>query len=189
LPSEFAHYLTWLSAQPPIRSYVEIGVEAGGSFITTIEYLRRFHPLHTAIGVDPQLSPTVHEYVSRTGGVHFIAGTQASPELHALVDGLKQVDLIFIDGDHSHAAVRADWNFARRFAAQVAFHDIAAENLPGVQALWAEIEAVHRETHTFIQRSWQPNLWAGLGVVKLASRRKRRWSKWGRPRMARAPSV
>lgn len=173
-PSEFARYLTWLATRPPIRTYVEIGIEAGGSFITTIEYLRRFHPLHTAIGVDPWLSPAVNEYVSRTGGVHFVAGTQESERLRQLVEGVGQIDLMLIDGDHSHAAVRADWIYAQSIARLVAFHDIAAKNLHGVKSLWAEIKATHSKTTAFVERDVRPNLWAGLGVVELASSATRR---------------
>ncbi len=167
-PDEFARYLTWLSKRPPIRSYLEIGVEAGGSFIATVEYLRRFHPLRLAVGVDPYQSPAVRDYVARTDGVYFVAGTQGSDELRALVNRFGSLDLILIDGDHSPDAVRADWHFARAHGRAVAFHDIAAECLPGVTSLWSEIRSAYSQTQEFIDSSWKPNLWAGIGVVDLA---------------------
>src|SRR5438270_7431754 len=39
-PNQFAPYLLFLS-QKNIRSYVELGVFSGGTFIVTIEYLKR----------------------------------------------------------------------------------------------------------------------------------------------------
>jgi hypothetical protein len=168
-PNEFARYLVWLAARPPIRSYLEIGVESGGSFITTTEYLRRFHPLRAAIGLDPVLSPPVFDYVSRSDGVHFIQGTQASEELRWLIEQLGEVDLVFIDGDHSPDAVRADWEFARSHSRYVAFHKIMAKNRPGVTSLWEEIRSTHPKNWEFVDSRWRPNLGAGIGAVELQS--------------------
>jgi hypothetical protein len=166
-PREFARYLVWLSGRPPIHSYLEIGVESGGSFITTIEYLRHFHPLRTAIGVDPVMSPPVFDYVSRTSGVHFVQGTQTCEDLRWLMDEVGVIDLVLIDGDHSAAGVRADWGFARPRARCVAFHDIVAKNLPGVATLWSEIRSSYPKTWEFVDSKWRPNLWAGIGAVDL----------------------
>lgn len=167
-PNELAAYLVWLATRPPIRSYLEIGVESGGSFIATIEYLRRFHPLSLAIGVDPNLSSPVRDYVTRTDGAYFLIGTQASNELRGLVEKAGGIDLIFIDGDHSHEGVRADWRFARECGRYVAFHDVAAECLPGVMSLWSEIRSAYVQTVDFVDADWKPNRWAGIGLVDLA---------------------
>jgi hypothetical protein len=166
-PNEFARYLVWLAARPPIRSYLEIGVESGGSFIATTEYLRRFHPLRVAIGVDPVLSPPVFDYVSRSDGVYFIQGTQASDDLRWLIEQVGGLDLVFIDGDHSPDGVRADWEFTRSRSRCVAFHDIVAESLPGVASLWKQIRSTHSKTWEFVDSEWRPNLWAGIGAVDL----------------------
>ncbi len=165
-PDEFAEYLVWLSKRPPIRSYLEIGVESGGSFITTIEYLKRFHPLGLAIGVDPWYSPTVQEYVCRTGGVQFVRGTRYAPELGRLVDDIGLLDLVLIDGDHSAEGVRADWQFARSRSRYIAFHDIAA-NIPGIRSLWAEIRSTQTRTHEFLSRRSGASPWMGIGVVDM----------------------
>ena len=34
-----------------IRSYIEVGVGRGGTFIVTVEYLNRFHPIERAVAV------------------------------------------------------------------------------------------------------------------------------------------
>lgn len=165
-PVEFARYLTWLALQPPIRSYMEIGVEAGGSFITTVEYLRRFHPLVFAVGVDPRLSATVGDYVARSNGTFFIRGTRDSRELRSLIERVGQIDLTLIDGDHSDEAVRADWEFARRHSRYVAFHGIVSP-CEGVRQLWSEIHRSYRRTPDFSERRDGRDEW-GLGLVDLA---------------------
>ena len=166
-PNQFAPYLAWLATQPSIRSYVEIGVNMGGSFIATVEYLRRFHPLALAIGVDPWQSPPVRDYVTWTAGVRFVAGTRTSDDLQRLVAQAGVIDLVLIDGDHSHDAVRADWEFARSCSRYVAFHDIATDAFPGVQSLWAEIRSNYRRTYEFVDQYPLYENRAGIGVVDL----------------------
>ncbi|HEY3969129.1 MAG TPA: class I SAM-dependent methyltransferase [Planctomycetaceae bacterium] len=167
-PNQFAPYLTWLAKQPPLRSYLEIGVNEGGSFITTVEFLRRFHPLTVAIGVDPRVSPPVRDYVGRTAGISFVQGNRSSPELARRVTEEMRIGLVFIDGEHSGASVRADWEFARRFARYVAFHDIATDSFPDVGSLWREIRATYRTTCEFVEQYDVPLSCGGIGVVDLA---------------------
>jgi hypothetical protein len=167
-PNQFASYLTWLATRPPIQSYMEIGVDAGGSFITSVEYLRRFHPLRLAIAVDPRLTAPIRDYAARTAGVRLVEGTSSSDELRSLVGRTGAVDLVFIDGDHAHDAVRADWDFASRFARYVALHDVASDIFPGVQSLWTEIRSAYCKTQEFVQEYSACSPGFGLGVVDLA---------------------
>ncbi|HEX3449570.1 MAG TPA: hypothetical protein VHS97_15045 [Isosphaeraceae bacterium] len=167
-PNQFSPYLVWLARQPPIRSYVEIGVNEGGSFITTVEYLRRFHPLSLAIAVGPYLSPRVHDYVRRTAGTHFVAGNRSSQELRELVAAERGIGLTFIDGEHFGTSVRADWEFARSCTRYVAFHDIATNMFPDVTSLWAEIRATYKKTYEFVAQYRCLDSCAGIGVVDSA---------------------
>lgn len=53
-------------------------------------------------------------------------------------------DLLFIDGDHSYASVRADWDNYGPMVAEggvVAFHDILPRSGYGVSQLWGELKA------------------------------------------------
>jgi precorrin-6B methylase 2 len=50
-PNQFSKYLAELAAHPVDR-YLEIGVRHGGTFVITVEYLSRFHPVREAIAVD-----------------------------------------------------------------------------------------------------------------------------------------
>jgi predicted O-methyltransferase YrrM len=66
---------------------------------------------------------------SRNGSVHFLQSL--SVEALASWDGTS-LDLVFIDGDHSYEAVRADWEGWSKFVrpnGAVAFHD--AISAPG----------------------------------------------------------
>src|ERR1700682_4726464 len=62
-PTQFSKYLTQLS-HLKIRSYLEIGIRHGGSFVTTAEYLHRFHSLDFAVGVDLIACPSMAGYHS-----------------------------------------------------------------------------------------------------------------------------
>jgi hypothetical protein len=99
--------------------------------------------------------------------VHFILGTQANDELRWLIEQVGGLDLVFIDGDHSPDSVSADWEFARSRSRCIGFHDIVAENLPGVTSLWEEIRSTYPKTWEFVDSDWRPNLWAGIGAVDL----------------------
>jgi hypothetical protein len=167
-PNQFAQYLVWLANQPPIRSYVEIGVNEGGSFITTVEFLRRFHPLCAAIAVDPWISPRVHDYVVRTAGTRYVAADRLSQELRELVAVEGRIGLTLIDGEHFATGVRADWEFARSCTRYVAFHDIATNMFPDVRSLWSEIRATYKKTYEFVAQYPGPDSCAGIGVVDLA---------------------
>src|SRR4029077_13792201 len=50
-PGQFSKYLEQLS-KLRVRSYLEIGIRHGGSFVTTVEFLDRFSPLEFAVAVD-----------------------------------------------------------------------------------------------------------------------------------------
>lgn len=74
-------------------------------------------------------------------------------------------DVVFIDGDHSAAGVRNDWELYSQIARKVVFHDIVpwtptpAEEAEryygrGVYELWEQIKLTHR-TYQFIDPSSQ----------------------------------
>lgn len=55
----------------------------------------------------------------------------------------RRVDFLFIDGDHSYAGVRADfelWSPLVRSRGIVAFHDVRPDHPEGVPQLWAELK-------------------------------------------------
>jgi hypothetical protein len=77
-------------------------------------------------------------------------------------------DAVLIDGDHSYAGVKRDWeNYGPMARRIVAFHDIAEEHVTRsgfrveVPRLWREIKATGADTREFIA----PGSKMGIGVV------------------------
>lgn len=69
-------------------------------------------------------------------------------------------DLAFIDGDHSEAGCRADWELCKGLGIPViALHDVLADGDPGVRKVWAEVCA--RYPHVLIER---PKMMAPVGA-------------------------
>lgn len=168
-PNEFAEYLVWLANRSPIRAFLAVGVDCGGSFIVMAEFLRRFHPLQHAIALDPILAAPVQDYVIRTPGTHFVQATQDSEQLRWLVNHIGGVDLVFIDSNQTEHSARAVWEFARQSSRYVAFHEMASNSLQDVKSLWQEIQSTYFNTHKFVDLSSRIQPGWGIGVVDLAS--------------------
>jgi len=82
----------------------------------------------------------------------------------------KIIDVLFIDGDHSYAGVKQDFEFYSKLVRPgglVLFHDIAhhrpADNCH-VDQLWAELRPRY-ESREFIENSDQG--WAGIGLIRM----------------------
>jgi hypothetical protein len=147
-PNQLAPYLVTLSRYP-IRRYLEIGVLRGGTFMTTVEYLDRFHPLERAWGVDLFHSVPVYRYLPRQRKARMVRTRSGTPEFRRKVEQWRP-DLVLIDADHSYAAVRADFESVHGVANMVAFHDITDSASPGVTKLWAELREQHGDVYDFV---------------------------------------
>jgi cephalosporin hydroxylase len=139
-PCQLAPYLVFLSTQR-IRRYMEIGVQHGGTFVTTVEYLDRFCPIERALAVDVLNVHSLYRYERMRRGARFVRQDTASQEFARTVEREEPFDLVLIDGDHSYAAVRADWELIRPHTRIVAFHDIVDHLSPGVVQLWSELRS------------------------------------------------
>lgn len=78
----------------------------------------------------------------------------------------RKLDLLFIDGDHSYAGVRKDFEMYMplvRSGGLVAFHDIA-QDMPGIEVikLWKEIKDNYKHAE-FVNRT--DNDLMGIGVL------------------------
>jgi predicted O-methyltransferase YrrM len=176
---EILSFLAWLREWQP-RTVVEIGVARGGTtylLTTCVPSLRRM------IGVDffPRNQALLQRLRSPEVSLVYACGSSRSPEVLAKVKKLlggAPVDLLFIDGDHSYAGVKADWeNFTPlvRPGGWAALHDImpperksdgTAQNGFAVEVdrFWRELQAKHI-SKTFVE---QPSQFGyGIGVVQL----------------------
>jgi cephalosporin hydroxylase len=172
-PHQFAAYLRFL-ADKPVASYVEIGTADGGSFATTIAYLEATrHVIERALAIDPQYAPGVARLARRHPSVEYLQARSGDPAAHAELRK-RSWDLIFIDGDHSYASCRADFELAQSVRARmIALHDIVDAGCPDVQRVWQEIREHHADEYEFEEftqqypdvTDWSLNTHFGIGVA------------------------
>ena len=96
-----------------------------------------------------------------------IVGSSTDPDVQRKAREAGPFDVVFIDGDHSYAGAKADWEFAISLRPPlIAFHDIAdaiKHRNEGchVDRLWSEIKnAGHRTDEKIVGCGW-----GGIGIV------------------------
>jgi hypothetical protein len=149
-PIQFGPYLRHLSRYN-IRSYIELGVRHGGTFVITIEYLRRFGPLDRALGVDTRDSPGVCRYARETAGVSFVRANTHSAEFRELLAAHLPVDLVLIDGDHSEEGCWQDFCLVSDAASVIVFHDIVGQRNPDVGKVWQRVRRTRADEFEFVE--------------------------------------
>lgn len=138
-PVQFSKYLALLSTLK-IESYLEIGVRHGGTFVITVEYLKKFGTLKKAVGVDLGYSPSVVAYSKTLDGVRFFQADSQTERFSDLLKKEQDFDLVLIDGNHEEAECRYDYEVVKDRAGIIVLHDIVSIICPGVQNLWREIK-------------------------------------------------
>lgn len=166
-PIQFGPFLAEMT-RANVRSYLEVGVEHGGTFAITVEVLRRFELRH-ALAVDLGPMPLLMRRWSRPEA-DFVAVNSHTPAFIELVQERGPFDLALIDGDHSEAGVRADFEAVRPHARMLAFHDIVQSyGFPGVGRVWRAIREEHAaeyDFHEFVEQYPElPGLRLGIGLA------------------------
>jgi hypothetical protein len=147
-PCQLAPYLVLLS-ELGIRRYLEVGVQHGGTFVVTTEYLGRFAGVERAIAVDLLDVPDIRRYGRTRPGVRMLRRDTSTRAFRRLMARAGPFDLALIDADHSREAVARDWETVRPHARVVALHDIVDALCPGVCETWAEIRRRHADEYEF----------------------------------------
>ncbi len=137
-PSQFSKYLVYLSGKQ-IKTYLEIGCRHGGTFIITVEYLKRFNHLQVACAMDIEESEIMLEYKRKESTVAYALISSLSKEGKHLIQQVRW-DLALIDGDHGYEACSSDYDTVRDHARLIALHDIVSDVCPGVKQLWQELK-------------------------------------------------
>lgn len=179
IESEFLRFLEIVARERP-ATVLEIGTATGGSIallcraaaddarLVTLELMR--HPLgaRSPLGLFCRGSARGRQRV-----VPLIGTDSHDPAVRAEVErqlGGRPVDVLFVDGDHSYAGVRADFELYRdlvRSGGLVAFHDIVPgpeASVGGVPRFWQEIRGAY-EAQELVE-SWEQGGF-GIGVLRM----------------------
>jgi predicted O-methyltransferase YrrM len=125
-PNQFAPYLAHV-ASLGVRSYLEIGVRHGGTFLITTELLKP----ERAVGVDIDRVPALSE--------HEVLQADSRSRRFRRLARSQTWDLVLVDGNHAYDAVRSDVETVLPHANVIALHDIVDQASPGVRRAWAEL--------------------------------------------------
>jgi Methyltransferase domain len=147
-PNQFGPYLVAVGGLG-VRSYMEIGVDHGGTFLITTAYLSRFAELERATAVDRFEAPTLREHPGPARTTDVLTADSTSRRVADYVAEYAPFDLVLIDGDHSEQGVRRDLELVRPHARAIALHDIVGVNTPGVRAVWRSLRAAHAGEYDF----------------------------------------
>jgi cephalosporin hydroxylase len=147
-PKQFGRYLVQLSTLK-LESYLEIGTKYGGTFVITVEYLSRFHPVAEAVGVDANFCPSLLKYSRMNPKTRFVQLNTRDPRFKDLVERQRVFDLVLIDGDHAEDGCRKDFEIVRNHANVIVFHDIVNDFTPGPGVVWREIKDKCADDYSF----------------------------------------
>ena len=174
-PNQFGPYLALLG-RLGLRSYLEIGVRHGGTFVCTVEYLSRFQPLRAAVAVDLGPCASFMDYARTNPACRFLQMDSHAPAFRDFLERDEPFDLALIDGDHSEAGCWEDFVLVRGRAGVIAFHDIVSDAVPGVGAVWRKVQQTCAKEYEFFeftaqypsvaQRTGQRFLGIGVAVPK-----------------------
>ena len=155
-PCQLAPYLNFITDKDnlngnTIKTYAEVGTGAGGTFIFTCDFLRKRHGLDKAYAVDLADAGRV----LRGGGIYnpfdanlevyiyrnkncckFIKGSSIFLK-EELIRKNQQLDLVFIDTDHTYDCIKRDFNVLRDSAMVIAIGGLME---PGVKMFWDELK-------------------------------------------------
>ena len=166
-PGELAGLLERLAAHRP-KVIVEIGSDAGG----TLWAWSRLPGPPRVIGVDLPGGPYSSGAQLDTHGAVMIIGNSHLRQTRDLVRQQlagELADVLFIDGDHTYAGARADYQAYRQLVAPgglIVLHDIVphpARPDVGVHRLWQEITWRQPGQEIITEPGEQ---WAGIGVLE-----------------------
>jgi predicted O-methyltransferase YrrM len=163
------------------KTVLEIGTHSGGSLLLLC---RAAAPAATVVSLDlpggpfgggysPLRIPYFRAFAGDRQRVHLIRANSHTPDAFNRVQralGGNSLDFLFIDGDHSYAGVRQDFQTYGplvRPGGLIAFHDIlpAPEEIGGgVSRFWAEIKGRYA-TEELVEDPFQGKM--GVGLIRI----------------------
>ena len=150
------------------KTILEIGVDKGGSMNLWLNFAE---PDGLYVGVDSATQFVIKREHSQTKKI-----IEADSLLDSTVNKVKEalgdreVDFLFIDGNHEEEAVRSDFKkYAPlvRSGGLIAFHDINTsinqEHCKGIKKLWGELKKIYPSAEEFINTEAEVGF--GIGVI------------------------
>lgn len=175
VPQELSSLLDELIRIEP-KNFLEIGTDRGGTF-RAFGLIAKPDGLKISLDI-PRMkfwrgfdfSKLHQDMVKWFPGVHLIHANSHVPETLTLVNGIlngKQLDFLFIDGDHSYNGVKQDFEMYSplvRPGGLIAFHDIVESEKHRrqncyVASFWSELQGNKRE-YIF------DGSWGGIGILE-----------------------
>lgn len=164
---------------------LEIGTALGGTFYCWLHTAKPDallvsvdlpHGSYRSERGDPEKTPgRITEAAKPSQQVEFVRADSHDPATLARVEELldgREVDFLFIDGDHTYEGVKADFEMYAplvRDEGLVGFHDIVTHKTSErceVKRFWEELKRTHKENWEFVDRSYDPHV-CGIGVVRI----------------------
>jgi predicted O-methyltransferase YrrM len=167
VPEEYAAVLFEIKSLNP-KSYLEIGIGNGGSWMTCSYFLR--HSLEKSRAVDNlAYYQAIDQKIEEIEFVeNFLRSTINdvsffnSDSKIFLDSHNEKYDVIFIDGDHSYEGVKKDFLKCLKNInpeGVMIFHDIASVGAPGVVQFWEEVKTQYK-SREFIHSNT-----CGMGII------------------------
>ena len=158
-PMQIAEALVYVS-DFKINSYLEVGVFQGGNFLFCSEYLRRFNPSIQCLGIDigNHLNPEIKSIIEQEIFLSFKSMT--SDKLAG-----RGYDLCLIDGDHTAAWIKRDWENVGTYAKICMLHDIQGPICPDVVAFWKKLKEDHPDNTIKECLSYTEKPTQGIGIM------------------------
>jgi cephalosporin hydroxylase len=164
-PIQFNRYLVDLS-KLKISSYLEVGIRHGGTFVTTVEYLSRFHSLDFAVGIDIMACPSIVEYKKVNSQVEFVRLNTQTSQFSDFLEKSERFDLVLIDANHQENECRNEFMSVRNKANIVVFHDIDNIDYPGVKIVWNEVKNLNEyDCYEYVEQYLGLGPYMGIGMA------------------------
>lgn len=164
---------------------LEVGTALGGTFYCWIHVARPDallvsvdlpHGSYRSPHGDPEQTPERCRAAAKPDQrTEFIRADSHLPETleatRRALDG-REVDFLFIDGDHSYEGVKSDFEMYSQLVRDgglVAFHDIVTHDPAGdchVERYWQELRREHKEKWELVERGYDPHV-CGIGVIRI----------------------
>jgi predicted O-methyltransferase YrrM len=177
---EWLEFLSILNKRERMKNVLEIGCYEGGTSITMSYFTDKI----TCVDV---INPPMFDSTdfSKSCNFNYMALNSQKPEsIKTLLDTVGELDLLFIDGDHSYEGALRDYqNYSPlvKKGGLIAFHDIVNSHhhrILGctVYKAWEQIKVNHEwwdeiitdnfgKEHTSTEISAVSDAWGGIGVV------------------------